>query len=220
LRARELTARAEAAERERISRELHDRVGHTMAVILQALELHSALAETAPRRAAEKLELAKESTRHALEQTRSLAAELRRLQGEELKGGLPAAFEELVETSVPDGVGVELSFSGAEGSEIPEPIALQVYLLMREALRNAVRHSGCERVRIRLEVRDRELVGSVEDDGAGFDSEEAGKASPSRGVGLRSMRERAEVLGGSLLVTSRPEAGTKVEVRLPLDGWP
>jgi signal transduction histidine kinase len=219
LRARELTARAEAAERERISRELHDRVGHTMAVILQALELHSALAETAPRRAAEKLELAKESTRHALEQTRSLAAELRRLQGEELKDGLPAAFEELVETSVPDGVSVDQSYSGAEGSEIPEPIALQVYLLMREALRNAVRHSGCARISVRLEVVEGgEVFGRVEDDGSGFDPEAVGTASPSWGMGLRSMAERAEMLGGELRVSSRPGAGTRVEVRVPLDG--
>ena len=108
-----------------------------------------------------------------------------------------------------------------EGSEIPEPIALQVYLLMREALRNAVRHSGCERITVRLEVGDGEVYGRVEDDGSGFDPEAVGKASPSWGVGLRSMTERAEMLGGELRVSSRPGAGTRVEVRVPLDGrWP
>jgi signal transduction histidine kinase len=88
---------------------------------------------------------------------------------------------------------------------------------MREALTNAVRHSGCEHVTMSLEIRDRELAGAVEDDGGGFDPEAAGKASLYRGVGLQSMRERAEILGGSLRVAPRPEGGTTVEVRVPLD---
>jgi signal transduction histidine kinase len=58
----------------------------------------------------------------------------------------------------------------------------------------------------------------VEDDGEGFDPDEVGKATPSWGVGLRSMRERAEMLGGELRVDSKPGGGTKVEVRVPLDG--
>jgi signal transduction histidine kinase len=57
----------------------------------------------------------------------------------------------------------------------------------------------------------------VEDDGEGFDYEAVGKATPSWGVGLRSMRERAEMLSGSLHVDSRPGAGTRIEVRVPLD---
>jgi two-component system, NarL family, sensor kinase len=84
-------------------------------------------------------------------------------------------------------------------------------------VRNAVKHSGCERITVRLEVEDGEVYGRVEDDGEGFDPEAVGKASPSWGVGLRSMRERAEMLGGELRVSSRPGAGTSVEVRAPLN---
>ncbi len=87
---------------------------------------------------------------------------------------------------------------------------------MREALTTAVRHSGCEHVKISLEIRGRELVGRVEDDGSGFDPDVAGEAGPSRGVGQRSMRERAEMLGGSLRVDSAPGAGTKVKLRVPV----
>jgi signal transduction histidine kinase len=216
LRARELTALAEAAERERISRELHDRVAHSMAVAHQSLELYTSLAEAAPDRAAEKLELARETTSHALDQTRSLAAELKRMQEEELKYGLPAALETLTETSVPDGVDVNFALSG-DGSTIPKPVGVQVYLVMREAVRNAVKHSDCGRIGIRLEVGNGKVFGRVEDDGEGFDPEAVGKASPSWGVGLRSMAERAEMVGGKLRVDSRPGAGTRVEIRAPLD---
>ena len=216
-RARELTARAEAAERERISRELHDRVAHSMAVAHQSLELYTALAEAAPDRAAEKLELAREMTRRALDQTRALSAELKRLQKEALEDGLPAALEALVHTSLPDGVDVDLAFSG-DVSAIPKPVGVQVYLLLREAVRNAVKHSGCGRIGISLRVGDGEVYGRVEDDGDGFDTEAVGNASPSWGLGLRSMRERAEMVGGELRVDSRPGAGTGVEVRVPLEG--
>jgi PAS domain S-box-containing protein len=216
-RAQELTALAEAAERERISRELHDRVAHRMGVVHQSLELFAALRESAPVRAAEKLDLARRNTRQALDQTRNLSAELRSLQEEELEGGIEAAFGKLAEAYVPDGMEMDVSFSGEE-SALPDPVGTQVYLTMREAIRNAVKHSGCSRIGVALEVRDGDVHGLVEDDGEGFDPEAVEEAMPSWGLGLGSMRERLEMLGGSLRVDSEPGEGTKIEMRVPLDG--
>jgi signal transduction histidine kinase len=133
-----------------------------------------------------------------------------------LRDGLAAAFGALAESYVPD-VEVDLSFSGEE-SALPDLVRTQAYLTMREAVRNAIKHSGCSRIGITLEVADGDLRGVVEDDGESFDPEAVGKATPSWGVGLRSMRERAEMLGGKLRVDSRPGGGTKVEVMVPLDG--
>jgi PAS domain S-box-containing protein len=214
----ELTALAEASERERISRELHDRVAHRMGVVHQSLELFAALREADPERAAERLDLARQTTRVALDQTRNLSAELKSLQEEELSEGLEAAFGKLAESYVADDVGMDVSISGEE-SAVPGPMGTQAYLAMREAIRNAVRHSGCSRIGVKVEVRDGELHSVVEDDGEGFDIEAAANATPSWGVGLRSMRERAEMLGGSLRVESEPGAGTKVEMRVQFDGW-
>jgi hypothetical protein len=73
---------------------------------------------------------------------------------------------------------------------------------------DAVQHSGCSRIGVTLEVRDGEVHGLVEDDGA----------TPSWGVGPRSMRDRAEMLGGNLGVDSNRDGGTRVEVRVPLGG--
>jgi PAS domain S-box-containing protein len=219
LRALEASARAEEAERERISRELHDRVAHHMGVAHQSLELFAALRKDVPARAEERLGLAREYTRLAFDQTRALSAELKRLQEEELQDGLGSAFRALAGTTVPDATEVDVSVSGKE-SEVPNAIAMQVYLAMREAIRNAVKHSGCSRIGVTLDVRDGEVVGSVEDDGEGFDSEAVGEATPSWGVGLGSMRERAEMLGGSYRIDSKPGAGTRVELRVPLDGRP
>jgi signal transduction histidine kinase len=69
-----------------------------------------------------------------------------------------------------------------------------------------------------LEVRDGVVYGKVEDDGAGFDPEAVKTATPSWGVGLRSMRERAEMLGGTLRVDAKPGKGTRAEIRVPFDG--
>src|SRR5215203_3479537 len=170
-----------------------------------------------PERAQERLALAKQTTRRALDQTRALSAELKRLQEEELAGGLGEAFGKLVASYVPEGMEMDVSFSGEE-SQVPGPVATQVYLAMREAVRNAVRHSGCSCIGVTLSVRDGKLRGLVEDDGEGFDPEALAKAMPSWGVGLRSMRERAEMLGGTVHVDSEPGAGTRVELRVPLDG--
>ena len=203
-RTREAAMRAEAAERERISRELHDRVAHSMGVVYQNLQLYRALAENAPERAREKLAVAEETARSALDQTRNLAIELRRSVAEETEEGVAKALWSLLETSAPDGVVTGLSFSGDE-SLVPRDVGAQVYLVMREAIRNALQHSGCEELGVGLEIQPDELVGTVNDDGEGFDPEAVHQA----GIGLGSMRERAEMLGGDLKVTSHPGEGTR-----------
>ena len=95
---------------------------------------------------------------------------------------------------------------------------------MREAVRNAVEHSGCECVEVSIEVQEAGLWGSVKDDGKGFDPREGpddtrfgqGGGGPDEGVGLRSMRKRAELLGGRLNLVSESGSGTVVEVWIPL----
>ncbi len=230
-RARGLAARAEAAERGRISRELHDRVAHDMVVAHQSLQLHAAYAPSDPPRAAEKLEQAAEATKAALDQTRDLSAQLARSGARETRHGLGAALRDLLAAHAPPGVETALSVAGDESS-VPTKVGEQAYLVMREAVRNAVAHSGCSRIGVSLEIRDGELVGRVEDDGAGFDPRDdpdgrrgdgwaaafGGEGAPRAGVGLGSMRERTGLLGGRLDIHSEPGRGTAVEVRAPLEG--
>lgn len=84
---------------------------------------------------------------------------------------------------------------------------------MAEALSNAARHAGPGRRRIHYDWRAGECRVAVEDEGVGFDP-----ATTPAGLGLRGMRERAEVLGGRLSVTSQSGRGTRVELILPEDG--
>ncbi len=99
--ARRWTIRAEAEERGRISRELHDRVAHSMAVVHQSLELYDVLKESSPSQAGVKMDLAREMAREALDSTRNLSRELR---SPEVEDGLSSALSNLLETTVPPGL--------------------------------------------------------------------------------------------------------------------
>jgi PAS domain S-box-containing protein len=202
----EVGARAEAAERGRISRELHDRVAHSMGVAHQSLQLYEALMEKDPVRAQSRLQTAKAMMKTALDQTRNLSIELRR---SETENGLIPALRDLLEVAVPDGVRTELSTSGAE-SRLSDHQRGQLYLILREAVRNAVRHSGCHHLTVGLDITPEDVSGYVEDDGRGFEG------NGGSGFGLRSIRERAALLEGEVDVYSSQKGGVVVQIRLPL----
>jgi len=85
-------------------------------------------------------------------------------------------------------------------------------MILREGVRNAVAHSGSESIVVEVKIFPREVEALVWDHGQGFETSKA----VSEGVGLSSMRERAELLGGSFEVASKGERGTMIKVRLPL----
>ena len=202
----EWTARAQSEERRRLSRELHDRVAYDMALVHQSLELHVALREIDPERAEGKMELAKETVKRALHSTRNLSMQLRR---REASRSLEPALADLLGDLAPPAVGSGLTIEGDE-SPVPSEVRTQLFAILREAIRNAVTHSGCEEILVGLEISGEAIVGRVEDDGQG--SEEERPAG-----GIRSMRERAALLNGTLEVSSSPGRGTTVTVWVPLE---
>ncbi len=211
-RRREAEARVRAHERRVISRELHDRVAHAMAVVHQSLQLHEALKDHDPERAAEKLGLAKRMTLEAMGQTRDLS---RALRGEEVGEDLRAALSEMLSDLVPPGVARGLSVAGDEGA-IPDEAREQLFLVLREAVRNAASHSGAAKISVSVVVEGERVVGAVEDDGRGFEK----STGPEESGGLAHMAERASLLGGICSVDSSPGEGTRVEVSLPAGGAP
>jgi signal transduction histidine kinase len=149
-----------------------------------------------------------EMAKVALDSTRNLSAELRRSEAED---NLTRALRDLLEVAVPPGIQARLSVEGDE-SLVPGHVRGQLFLILREAVRNAVTHSGCIRIKVGLEIIPDKVVGSVEDDGRGFDAQGTGSAS----VGLRSMKERTALLGGEFRLAPEPGVGTKVVAFIPL----
>jgi signal transduction histidine kinase len=198
----------QSEERRRFSRDLHDRLAHEMTVVVQSLELHEALADREPQRAKERLELARKTSANALELMREFAWELRET---ETSDGLRIALENLMRISVPEGVKVEVLLEGEE-EHMPDYVRDQLYMILREGVRNAVAHSGADSIAVEAKISPREVTALVWDHGPGFENSEA----VTEGIGLSSMRERAELLNGSFEVSSEPDRGAVVKVRLPL----
>jgi signal transduction histidine kinase len=198
------------AERHRMARELHDRAAHAIGVGLQSLELHGIYADDQPERSAAKLETAKKSLRDALRTVRELSAELGSAVGTE---GLFVALEKYLNVCVPPDIAVRCACTG-DDRLLPEMYGEELYLVLREAVRNALVHADPDWVELTLDLDGGSLRGVVRDDGDGFDVQSA--LGDSHGVGLTSMRERMELLGGSLNVTSSRGGGTTVEATVQI----
>jgi signal transduction histidine kinase len=187
-------------ERRRLSRELHDRVAHDMALVHQSLELYGALKMSDPQRAEARMELARETVKEALHSTRNLSMELRQ---PEVRGSLEAALSHLWRDLVPPEIGADLSVRGDE-APVPPEARNQLFLILREAVRNAVAHSGCGKVVVSLDISPEKVVGQVEDNGRGFDAEgvragagsgPCGSARRSWAAGSRSLARRTGARG-------------------------
>jgi two-component system sensor histidine kinase DesK len=192
---------AAVAERERIARDLHDVLGHTLSLIVLKAELASKLAELDPARAAREIRDVESVSRVALKEVReairgyrpSLADELARARTLLDTARIGATIETTIDTT-------ELrSRAGAE-----EVMALA----LREAVTNVVRHSGASRATIRAwrERPSDSAILEVADDGRGG-------AGPE-GAGLRGMRERVEAIDGTMISTTKQ--GTRLTITIPL----
>ena len=201
-----------ADERRRISRELHDRVAHSIMVAFRSLEIFEMYRTKDPLKAQVKLELAKGTTQEALQLTRSLSRELREMSAEE---GLEVALSDLLSTSVPQSIRSRVSVAGDE-TLIPPQVRDELFLIIRKGIRNAVTHSGAGTMTVGVNVTESHVRAVVEDDGRGFEPGE--REHRDGGTGLASMQERTSLLGGTLNLASTPGEGTRIEVFVPLPG--
>jgi signal transduction histidine kinase len=202
---------ATSRERNRLARELHDTLAHTLSAVAVQLEGISALWESDPAQARAMLDRSLDATRTGLTETRRALQALRSTPLEDL--GLALAIRQLAD-SVAERSRLTVDVQAPERLDDLAPDVEQgVYRVAQEALENAVQHAQARRVQVRLEQQEvagaRRLTLTVADDGAGFDP-----AAFDNGyhLGLRGMRERAEMVGGTLDVESVPGQGTTVRL--------
>jgi signal transduction histidine kinase len=194
-------------ERKRLARELHDSVTQTLLGIGLTAEAALALLTPDPARARAELEHLREMTSGALQELRSLIFELRPADLE--TEGLGAALHKYVALLRRlHGRQIELELRGER--RLPADVEQALLRIAQEALSNAVRHAEATRIDLMLDVRQPLVRLRVSDDGQGFDPAEA--RTRSRRLGLTSMTERAEALGGELTINSNPGRGTTVVV--------
>ncbi len=186
---------AKTAERERIARDLHDLLGHTLSLITLKSELAGKLLERDPDRAGREIREVERISREALREVRSAIAGYR-------SEGLQAELARARLALESSGVKVEYFTQPVELEPVRETV---LALALREAVTNVIRHARASTCRISLEAVEDEVRVEIRDDGRGGQTPE--------GIGLSSMRERVEGLGGRL--ERRTEGGTVLVLTLP-----
>ncbi|MBE1489512.1 sensor histidine kinase [Plantactinospora soyae] len=195
-------------ERQRVARELHDRAAHGIGIALQSLELSRRYADD-PERSASRFANAEEALREAVGIIRSLSAQLRQTVGD---ATLAEAVRSYLTSTVPGSVRHEVTSAG-DITTLPAEIGEELYLIAREAIRNAVLHADMTELRAHVAVDAGAVTITVVDNGRGFDPQRT-LTDPASG-GLLSMSERAGLLGGVVDVSSDGHLGTSVTITVP-----
>jgi signal transduction histidine kinase len=213
-RSRDEERRRKAAEdRLRIARDVHDVVGHSLAVISLQAGVAEHLLRSRPEEAQRAVAAIRTVSKEALSQLRTELAQLRGEDGAVPTAGAAPGLDEvpaLVETLRAAGVAVELEVNNA-GRPVPEMVSAAGYRIVQEALTNVARHAGPgASAKVRLDATDDVLEVEIFDDGLGSTS------STADGRGLLGMRDRATALGGRFEANSRTGKGFRVWAALPL----
>jgi signal transduction histidine kinase len=198
-----------AEERNRLARELHDSVTQKLFSLVLSAEAAATLLDRDGSEARAELERLQELAREAMDELRTLVFELRPPAVD--SEGLATALRKHVDVlrrAYRREIGLELIGTPSGAPRIER----DVLRIAQEALQNALRHAGADHVELRLDARNGRLVMSVTDDGVGFDP--AAPELRSRRLGLTSMEERAQAIGGTLSIDSTPGAGTTVRLEV------
>jgi signal transduction histidine kinase len=205
-------------ERARLGREIHDGVTQTLGALqLKASQLEDSLSETPVTEAQGHLSELQEMISRAYRDLREAMLGLRRVvePGTDL---VTALREYLVHYQAQCDLEVRLQANEGEPVLLDGEPKAQAMRIVQEALSNVRRHARTDRATLRIERRGDAVRLSVEDEGQGFDPGVFDGLDDGRHLGLRTMRERAESVGGTLTVESQPGQGTRVVLDLPLVG--
>jgi signal transduction histidine kinase len=209
---------AQEEERKRIARELHDQIGQALTSLLLGLRALEAEADSSGGLIVDPARLhdLKAILAGTLDDVHDLALGLRPSVLDDL--GLVPAVQRTVRTfHARHGLSIDFQTMGLEGVRLPPAVETGLYRIVQEALTNVVQHAHTRRVSLLLEVRAGSVAVIVEDDGHGFEVDRLMRGpADKRRLGLHGMRERAELMGGTLTVESAPGTGTTVFVQVPL----
>lgn len=209
------TIDAQEAERLRLARELHDETAQSLAALAIALDRARDQLGGSPATTRDHIAEARATAARLLAETRRLIAGLRPAALDDL--GLVPAIRSYAETTLtPNGIAVTI-----ESTTLPRldgPIEVAVFRIIQEALTNIARHAQARNARIELSTAPGRITVTIDDDGVGFDVDRGlgPRSTADASFGLLGMQERVRLLGGDIAITSGPDAGTRIVVRIPV----
>lgn len=195
-------------ERNRLARDMHDTLAHTLSAVSVQLEAADSVWESTPEQAHSLLQKSLANAREGLGETRRALRALRASPLEDL--GLGLALRDLAESTAAR-AGWELEVDVANELNLPSDLEQNIYRIAQEALTNAAQHANARHVRLSLTREHETIQMTISDDGIGFAQNEV---IPEGHYGLQGMVERAAHMGATLAVTSRPGSGTTVQLTL------
>jgi signal transduction histidine kinase len=195
-------------ERNRLARELHDTLAHTLSGLVVQLEAIATIWGSMPLKASAMLEQALDTTRAGLSETRRALQDLLATPLEDL--GLTLAIRSLAENvAARGGLRLQLDVPGHIDDLSPE-VKQVYYRVAQEALENVVQHASASQVSVSLRHSSGQLILEVSDDGVGFAEESIISCDQ---LGIKGMQERADLIGGTLEVESQVRQGTTIRLR-------
>ena len=201
---------AQEQERARIARELHDDITQRLAMLVIEIDQLQEHPET-PSEVRDRADELSKRTKEISTDVQALSHELHssKLEYLGIVGGMKSWCSEFGERQ---GMEIEFKSSGLPNS-LPSETSLCLFRVLQEALHNAAKHSGVKRVDVQLREESCEIHLIVSDLGKGFDVE---SAMQDRGLGVTSMQERVRLVGGTIVIDSKPLGGTTIHARVPL----
>ena len=197
-------------ERNRIARELHDTLAHTLSGLAVQLEAIKTVTPTQAE-SQEMIDRALENTRDGLNETRNVLKNLRAAPIQEL--GFEQAMYHLVDTMQPDGLPVIDLFISRSIPILSKELEHTIYRITQESINNALQHAKADSIKVSITMVSHTLCVVVKDNGIGFDTNQR---TTQRGYGLFGIMERAEMMGGRLDVQSKDQQGTTITFEVEL----
>jgi PAS domain S-box-containing protein len=217
---RNLSTRLESMreeEKKKIARDLHDETTQLLTSLTAYLE---AAVETLPAEADETRALLRKAQALCVNIFDELHRLINELRPSSLDGfGLMAAIHSLVDSHLKTaGVNVNFKTTG-KARRLPPSLEIALFRVIQEALNNIARHAHANTADVSVQFRKNGIKVSIKDDGIGFNFQEATSSKDGlRGLGLLGMRERVELMNGSLVIKSSPGHGTEITIEVPLTG--
>ena len=204
-------------ERNRLARELHDTLAHSLSAVAVQLEAVRSLWRIDPSRSRKILDEADETVRRGLMEARRALQDLRALPLQDL--GLILALEDLAKAAAERaGTSLELNLPKQIDASLPPAVEQGVYRIAQEALENIVRHAEAGAIAVSLEPGDHNLTLLVQDNGQGIEPDAWPASAPDNPdrLGIQGMRERASLIGGHLKISSGEGQGTTLQLTVPI----
>lgn len=208
--------KAQEEERKRVAREIHDGPAQSMSNVVLKAEICEKIMENDIDSAKLEIRNLKAIVKDCLQDVRRIIYDLRPMSLDDL--GLVPTLQRYI-NSYADQYEIPVTFRTRGNNDDLRPvISLTVFRIMQEALTNIKKYAKAKNVNINLEFLESEIMFSISDDGVGFDLNEVKKKhfNVEGGFGLFSMRERVELLEGSLEIVSQPGKGTRLTAKIPL----